>query len=293
MTLHSAVHSAVTERVTSLSRKSVQDHYNPYTHFDWPETISEDQVWMPVELLSLYGTPFFSEMTPEQVIALSKWESINFYSLNVHGIKDVLEGVVTRIHTPEFAHVSDYLHHFIGEENGHMWFFAEFCLRYGGKIYTQREMMRDAEPPKIVKDFLVFAQTVIFEEIVDYFNLRVGQDKTMPAIVQSVNLTHHKDESRHVAFGREIVRELYRAVLDEHGSSGAELAETQVRRYLSHCLDLFYPAAVYRDAGLPDPFKLRNQARHAPERVPYHRKMLARTTSFFTSAGILSDGEIQ
>lgn len=287
------LHTTVAERVSNLSRKSLQDHYNPYTHFDWPDAIPEDRVWMPVELLSLYGTPAFDTLTPDQVIALSKWESISFYSLNVHGIKDVLGSVVTCIHTSEFAHVSDYLHHFIGEENGHMWFFAEFCLRYGGKIYTQREMTRDTEPPRAIKNFLIFAQTVIFEEIVDYFNLRIGQDKTLDPIIQDVNMTHHKDESRHVAFGREIVRELHRIVVSEHGDEGAALAEAQIRRYLSHCLDLFYPAAAYRDAGLPEPFKLRNQARHAPERADYHRKMLARTTNFFTSAGFLTDGAVQ
>jgi hypothetical protein len=285
--------SALADRASNLCRKSVKDYYNPYIHFDWPDVLSDDQLWMPVDLLSLYGTPLYEELTDRQVRALTKWESINFYSLNVHGIREVLDEVVARIHTAEFAHVSDYLHHFIGEENEHMWFFAKFCTQYGGKIYTERALSLDDDLPQTIRDFLVFVRTVIFEEIVDYYNVQIGQDTTLHPIIQAINTTHHKDESRHVAFGREIVRELYRAVVARHGSEGAAKAETYVRRYLSHCIDLFYQAPVYRDAGLPDPFKLRNQARNAPERAAFHRKMLARTVNFLVAEGILKSGEIQ
>lgn len=282
----------IVERVASLTRKSVRDYYNPYTHFDWPEALPEDQPWMPVDLLTLYGTPFYETLTPDQIVALTKWESINFYGLIMHGIREVLDQVVERIHTPDFAHVSDYLHHFIGEENGHMWFFAKFCTRYGGKVYAARALNLDADLPSAIKNFLVFARIGIFEEIVDYYNVRIGQELSLFPIIRSINMTHHRDESRHVAFGREIVRDLYKAVCAQH-EDGAKRVETYVRQYLSHCIDLFYQAPVYRDAGLPEPFKLRNLARHSPERAPYHRKTLARTVNFLVSEGILQDGEIQ
>jgi hypothetical protein len=248
---------------------------------------------MPVNLLSLYGTPFYDELTREQVIALTKWESINFYSQIVHGIRDVLDAAVARIHTAEFADVSDYLHHFIGEENGHMWFFAKFCLQYGGKMYPERTLSLGADLPPATNHFLTFSRIVIFEEIIDYYNVKIGQDQTLHPIIQSINTIHHKDESRHVAFGREFVRELYRAVIAGQGDEGAKLAETYIRRYLSHCIDLFYQASVYRDAGLPDPFKLRNQARNAPQRIPFHDKMLARTVNFLVAEGMLKGGEVR
>jgi hypothetical protein len=38
---------------------------------------------------------------------------------------------------------------------------------------------------------------------------------------------------------------------------------------------------------------LRNQARKAPERAAFHRKMLGRTVSFLVGEWILRDGEIQ
>jgi hypothetical protein len=286
------LNTALSERADRLSHKSIVDYYNPYTHFDWPETLDEDQYWMPVNLLSLYGTPEFERLSTKQIQALTKWESINFYSLNVHGIREVLQEAVKRIHTDRFAAVSGYLHHFIGEENEHMWFFATFCLKYGNRIYPDRVQRMETDLPEAMEDFMVFARTVIFEEIVDYYNIRIGQDRTLHPLIQQINSTHHKDESRHVAFGREIVRDLYRRVLAEHGKEGAKLIEGYLRRYLGHCVDLFYQAPVYRDAGLPEPFKLRNRVRSAPERQPFHRQMLDRTLGFLAAEGILESAEI-
>jgi hypothetical protein len=284
---------AFADKLSNLSRKSARDHYNPYSYFDWPDALPEDQLWMPADLLSLCGMPFYDELTPRQLVALTKWESINFYSLIIHGIREVIDEVIARIHTPEFAHVSDYLHHLIGEENNHMWFFAKFCLDYGGKIYPDRTLRLEAALPVRVNHLLTFARIAIFEEIVDYYNVKIGQDHMLHPIIQSINTTHHRDESRHVAFGREFVRELYKAVADEHGSHGTELTEAHIRRYLSHCIDLFYSAPAYRDAGLADPFKLRNQVRKAPERAAFHRNMLARTVNFLVGEGILRDRENQ
>jgi hypothetical protein len=280
------------DRLGNLSRKAVREHYNPYTHFDWPETLPDDRPWMPAELLSLYGTPFYGELTSAQIASLSKWESVNFYGLIIHGIREVIEKVAVRIHTPPFAHVSDYLHHLLGEENAHMWFFAKFCSEYGGKIYADRAFGLDASPVKGVDEFLTFARIAIFEEVVDYYNVNIGKDRTLPPIIQSINATHHRDESRHVAFGREFMRELYKGVA-EGGTQAIAMAEAHLRRYLSHCVDNFYSAPAYRDAGLADPFKLRNRARKAPERAVFHRKMLARTVTFLVGEGMLRDGEIQ
>jgi hypothetical protein len=281
-----------TDKVDNLSRKSARDHYNPYTHFEWPETLPDDRPWMPLELLSLYGTPFYDELTPGQIARLSKWESVNFYGLIIHGIREVIEKVAVRIHTPGFDHVSDYLHHLLGEENAHMWFFAKFCRDYGGKVYPDRGFSLDASPGRAVEEFLTFARIAIFEEVVDYYNVGIGKDPTLPDIIQSINTTHHRDESRHVAFGREFMRELYKDVVAD-GTPAVDVAEAHLRRYLSHCIDSFYSAAAYRDAGLADPFKLRNQARKAPERAVFHRKMLARTVNFLIGERMLRDGEIQ
>ena len=93
---------------------------------------------MSPELMSVYGTPYMDELSESQFVQLSKWECVNFFSINVHGIRGLLQAVIQCVHMPGFEASSEYFHHFIGEENEHMWFFAQFCLRYGEKIYQNK-----------------------------------------------------------------------------------------------------------------------------------------------------------
>src|SRR5437879_2825170 len=125
------------EILERLTNKSIDDYYNPYKLFEWPESLPEQMWWMSPELTTTHGTEAARRLTQEQLYALSRHESVNFYSLNVHGIRELLIEVTRRIHTSGFETPSEFFHHFIGEENEHMWFFAEFCLRYGNKIYRQ------------------------------------------------------------------------------------------------------------------------------------------------------------
>ena len=119
------------EILDRLTNKSIDDYYNPYKLFEWPESLPDDMWWMSPDLTTTYGTPIAERLSQDQLYALSKFESVNFYSLNVHGIRELLIEVTRRIHTKGFETPSEFFHHFIGEENEHMWFFAEFCKRYG------------------------------------------------------------------------------------------------------------------------------------------------------------------
>src|SRR4051794_25816637 len=173
---------------------SERDYYNPYQLFHWPAELPSEQYWMSPELMSVYGTEVAREYSEEQLWALSKWESINFYSLNVHGIRSLLIEVISRIHTPGFERPSEYFHHLIGEENEHMWFFAKFCLNYGGKIYADKQVRWQDVEILEAADFLVFMRLLLFEEIVDFFNKRMGGDERLDPTIRQVNAIHHQDE---------------------------------------------------------------------------------------------------
>ena len=226
-------------------------------------------------------------------MALSKWESIHFYSLNVHGIRDLLLEVVRRVHTPGFETESEFFHHFIGEENEHMWFFATFCLKYGKKIYTDKKIklpMTQTDPE--VESLLVFARILIFEEIVDYFNLRMGKDEALHPIIRQVNAIHHQDESRHIAFGRELVRLLWDRVRNNTAPEQLDEVRSYLARYLQASVQSLYSPAVYADAGLPEPYKVRTTLLADPVRREANARALKRTTDFFSAAGILTDGSL-
>jgi hypothetical protein len=89
----------ILDRIITMS---VDDYYNPYKTFQWPDRLEDEQWWMTPELMTVHGTSLAQTLGERQLMALSKWESIHFYSLNVHGIRELLLEVVKRVHSPGF-----------------------------------------------------------------------------------------------------------------------------------------------------------------------------------------------
>jgi hypothetical protein len=132
MTAAQIVDRQLLERLLCLS---LRNHYDVYSRFEWPAAIERDRLWCDEDLLTTYGTAVHNKLNEASLVSLSHWECINFFSLNVHGIKDALAFVMKAFYEPRYLDISEYLHVFVAEENAHMWFFAKFCLEYAGKIY--------------------------------------------------------------------------------------------------------------------------------------------------------------
>jgi len=283
---------ALARSLERLTQISIEQAESPYFRFDWPDTISEDISWMSDDLMSVHGTKAAESLDEAQKKRLGKWESIHFYSLNVHGIRELLGSIVHRIHAPGFEAPSEFFHRFIAEENEHMWFFAQFCNRYGAKIYQDRSMRLGppSDDPEI-DSFIIFSRILIFEEMVDYFNLEMGRDTSLPVIVQQLNLAHHKDESRHIAAGRELVKHLYARLaqrLDAEARAGLDL---YIRRYIEASIEALYNPTVYRDAGIPDPYGFRTAVLSDPARKAYHQKFFGRVVKFLSRNEIIADAD--
>lgn len=137
---------------------------------------------------------------------------------------------------------------------------------------------------------------MIFEEYVDFYNYKVSKNTSVPAIVREINHQHHLDESRHISFGREIVKSLYAEVL---AADPGEATALRVRRMTGKIFVYFigqmYNPRVYDDAGVvaqagvPSPAALRNQLRNDPARQAFHHQWFKRTAEFFVKQGILAD----
>jgi hypothetical protein len=283
---------ALTLALERLTKKSIAHAEAPYARFDWPTELSEDAWWMSDDLLSVHATRLAQCLDESQRKRLGKWESIHFYSLNIHGIRELLSAVVHRIHAPGFESSSEFFHRFIAEENEHMWFFAQFCQRYGGKIYPDRSMkLGPASEDPEVDSFIIFARILIFEELVDHFNVRMGSDPALPPIVRQVNCVHHKEEARHIAGGRQIVKHLYARLAKRLDRAARKQLDLYLRRYIEACLESLYNPTVYRDAGIADPYGFRSEVLEDPARRLHHRKFLGRTVRYLSQNDIISDPE--
>lgn len=268
------------------------DYYNPYTVFDWPDALERDRPWMSEDLVSLAGTERWDALPREQQLSVTHHEAGHFFSLNVHGIRELLGDVVLRIHTRTYADASEFLHHFIGEENEHMWFFATFCRRYLGKVYPaapQVGVNRIEGVSETARELVVFARILIFEEIVDHFNARMATDQALPRLAREINRVHHQDESRHVAFGRRLFTQLLDQVAQNSPEDIPALAR-YLEKYLEYSVRSLYNPAVYRDAGLSGPLELRRHLLQHPARHAAHDRILHRTRRFLARSGLQAQG---
>ena len=266
--------ATLSELTTRLCRISQEHFIDPFSRLEWPESLDRDQWFMSPELISLHGTRHFDALDEEQRQKLSFFELINFFSINIHGERLLIEGLAKRLYRKNTETVSPYLHHFLDEENKHMFYFGRFCNKYAGKIYEEKKFAIEREYADGEEEFLFFARVMLFEELVDVYNRRMAKDQQLVPIAREINWLHHFEEARHLVFGRRIVEELF----ESHASGWASEARDRIRDELAHFLDgtwkEFFNPEVYKDAGLPDAYGLRRDLL-TDETVEARRKTLS------------------
>jgi hypothetical protein len=276
-------------RITKLVNLSRERHVFSFTRFDWIESIGDAEWWMSPELLTPYGTPLYEQTSEAQLRRLSKWECINLFSLNVTGEQELIAGVAQLLHTPMLREVNDYLHHFIDEENQHMWYFAQFCQRYGGKIYGNKKIkLADLQLDHKLNVLVRFAQIVIFEEVGHYYNLKIAQDERVHPFIREINEAHRNDESRHITFGRALLGRLAEGIDAEYSAGTLNAVSEHLRRYIRLTVESLYNPTMYRDAGFVSGIAIRTTLLGDPARHRFHSdELLKKISGLLTSTGIL------
>ncbi|MEV6315604.1 diiron oxygenase [Streptomyces sp. NPDC051776] len=275
-----------TARLAHLSQRSYQ---NPYTAVEWPAAVDPEREWFgSPELLSLYGTPVWEQLDEPTRRRLAFYEAANFFSLNIHGEKSLMQGLAARLYRRDLADVADYLHNFLDEENKHSIFFGGFCTRYA-RVYPSRQIWMEHSRPRDVEDFLFFARTMIFEEIVDRYNWIQGRDERVHPVARFINNNHHVEESRHLVFGRSIVQALWDACADGWDADVTADVRGHLTDFLVASWREYYNPDVYADAGLDRPWQLADEAWAAPAQREHRRRVSAKCVRYLVSTGILTE----
>ena len=276
--------------VERLCRASEKDFVNPYDAIEWTPALDRDAWHFSPELISIEGTGAFACLSEAEQKRLAFYEAVNFFSLNIHGERALMEGIARRLYRKTCQEISPYLHHFLDEENKHMTYFGGFCLRYAGKIYPDRKMgFPHEESAPGAEDFLFFAKALIFEEIVDIYNTMMARDGRLSEIARRINLLHHRDETRHLAFGRQLVRELFARHAPGWSAETLEDMRAYLASYLRATWREYYNPDVYRDAGLGAPFELMEAAFDTPASRARRERTQAQCVRFMLENEILAE----
>lgn len=273
--------------VDRLSALSERDYQNPYRTTEWPAAVDPEGTWFSSpELLSLYGTPFFEELTEQDRRHLSFYEAANFYSLNIHGEKTLMRGLAARLYRRDLIDVAPYLHHFLDEENKHSIYFGRFCTRYA-RIYPSRQLEFQKAERRDIDDFLFFAKVLIFEHIADYYNVRQADDERLDPIARFINHNHHAEESRHLAFGRRLVTALWVACAPDWSEPVKATIRGDLEHFFAASWREYYNPDVYADIGFPDPWQVSDVAWSADQQREHRYSASRKCMRFLTSTGIL------
>jgi P-aminobenzoate N-oxygenase AurF len=274
-------------RLTKASRKKFWDVYNSIT---WPDQLVEGAWMMPPELISIHGTSAWDALDESQRKTLSKYELGNFFSLVLQGERPLVAGLSDRLYSrSNNKNITEYLHHFLDEENKHMVMFGEFCHRYIGKVYPEKKISLPREYAKGEEEVAFFCKVMVVEELGDYYNLVIEKDERCDPLVREINRMHHVDEARHLAFGRLYLAELFQ----QHSAKWTPEQLAGFRQWLVDYLRAswgdYYNPTMYRDAGLADSYELRQMAMAHPAGVALRRAASAKLVTYFIKNGLLTE----
>lgn len=271
-------------RLTSASRRKSWDVFNL---LEWPEKLSD--MWcMPPELVSLYGTPVWDTLDIDQQKRLALYECCNFFSLVLQGERPLVQGLVHRYHQKgNPREITDYLLHFVDEENKHMMMFGEFCNRYIGKVYPEKKIALTRQWAKGEEEVAFFCKAMVVEELGDYYNVVIDRDERVDPFVRAVNYQHHVDEARHLAFGRVYLAEAFQKHAPTWSAETLAGFRTWLADYLRSSWGDYYNPTMYRDAGLADGYEMRQLAMTHEAPAALRRKASAKIVKYFIQTGLL------
>ena len=275
------------ETLDRLCASSRRNSRNPSDEIPWPDELDRDAWFTSPELMSVYGTDVWDGLTDRDRRRLSFWEAVNFYSLNIHGEKSLMEGLAARLYRRDMAEVTPYLHHMLDEENKHSVYFGGFCTTYAGKVYGSRTLSLPREYASGEETFLFFAMVLVFEETVDRFNVMMARDERLDPVARAINASHHDDEARHLIFGRRMVARLWDQWQSRWEDEVRERIRAHVASYFAAMWRDYYNPEVYDDADLPDARALPARLWAAPAQREHRARMSGRAVSLLSDMGVL------
>jgi hypothetical protein len=278
----------VNDLATRLSNASVKKQWDVYSAFDWPERLDPTQWCMSPELVSIYGTELWDGLTEEQRLKLSFYEVVNFFSLVLQGERPLVQGLVHRLYGKQSSQqVTEYLHHFVDEENKHMVMFGLFCNKYAGKVYPDKKLGFESKFTKGEAEVVFFCKVLVVEELGDYYNVFMMRDERIAPIVKELNKVHHIDEARHLSFGRLYLKNLFEKYAPEWSPERLAAVREWLCDYLKASWGDYYNPQMYADAGLPNPYDVRQLAFESPVCMAQRRQVSQKLVSLFLDVGIL------
>ena len=117
----------------------------------------------------------------------------------------------------------------------------------------------------------------------------MAKDERIAAIARQINFLHHRDESRHLAFGRLLLKDLFDRYSPAWSAETREGVREYLKNYITTTWKEYYNPAAYKDAGLKDPFDIQEEALRSETTRARRREISTGCIRFLMDTGILAE----
>jgi hypothetical protein len=232
-----------------LLRSTAARSYDPDLDIDWSAPLVAGKSFLLEHRCSLYGTPEWQRLSPEQRLELNKHElaSVAGFGIWLECILLRLLAKVAYQGDPASRHVQYALAE-MAEECRHSTMFARMIEWLGTPVYSPPPYVHrlGAMLPVLARGPAMWGAILLGEEVTDRIQREMVGDESVQPLVRMVNRIHILEEARHIGFARaELARTaagLSRAERAYHRGLLARVAYIVGRSLVS--------PEVYRSVGL-------------------------------------------
>ncbi|RAG84987.1 diiron oxygenase [Streptacidiphilus pinicola] len=285
--VHGRTHTSADEDVSKrLLESAATLSYDPSVEIDWEAPLPDHHYGLNPEWSTLYGTRLWDEMTERQRVTLTRHE---VGSIMMTGIwfEMILQQMVLRdqyLKNPANAEFQFALTE-IADECRHSIMFARACEKMGVPQYKPNRAWAEAGRgfKALARAELAYGGILVAEEVLDVMQRDWMRGENVLEIVRGTSRIHVVEESRHMKFARQEIRERLR----EAGTARRRINGFGVAAAAFVIVSSMVNKGVYAAAGLDTERAL------AEVKTNQHRKSMMRTSSrhlmaFLAEAGLLT-----
>ncbi|WP_026918744.1 AurF N-oxygenase family protein [Gordonia shandongensis] len=222
---------------------------NAMTEIDWSQPMEPDKHGCSPEWSTLYGTDYWNEMTEEQRVSLTRHEFASIMNIGIW-FEMILQEMVLRDHYVGDYHSAEYQFALVevADECRHSLMFAKASEKMVGTSYRPHPTV--ARLGKIfkvtAKNEVAYAGILVAEEILDVFQRGCMRDDRVLPFIRTVNEIHVLEESRHMKYAREEVRDAVKGI----GWARRQFSALAVAAGAYMIVTSLVQPQAYADAGL-------------------------------------------
>lgn len=268
-----------------LMTASARHSFDPDVEVDWDAALLDGAPFMPLQRVSLYGTPLWEQLSPEQRIELSRHEIASVMSVGLWFEVILMQLLSRYVYNRDLREVHlQYALTELGDETRHSVMFARAVSKLECPDYRPGPALHQLGKlfGHVVAGASMFASVLVAEEVTDRLQREMMHDESLQPLTRTISRIHVIEEGRHVRYAREELARLMPTL------SRSELAwhrtVASVAGYL--IVDNLVQSRVYRAVGI-DPHLGRKVALANPHHQQTRRWMGEKITRYLDEVGMI------